>query len=646
MPKDPKTGLSKGYMFVEFSSPEQAEVAIKTADGIAMDKKHIIAVNAFDDIGKYANAPEEFKEPARESFVEKDHLRGWLLDERCRDQWVQMRGDEVSICWNNASVVYTSRSDPPEVAHARQNWTDSYVAWSPLGIYLATFHKRGIILWSGKMDEKGDQGKTRFPHPNVKLVDFSPNESHLVTWSHEPIITPKGEQHHIIVWDVRSGVQLRSFPVEPSSIKNEPTGPGARGAQPMKIDWPIFKWSHDDKYLARLSPGTISVYETPSMNLVDKKSIKVEGVVAFNWSPADHIISYWIPEAGNIPARVTLMKMPSREIVRTKNLFNVLDAKMFWQNAGDYLLVKVDRAKSKTKTVTNFEIFRLREKDIPVDVLEIRAEETVDEIFWEPKGNRFAMLTREGTTNAKLFVYFYEVQTAATAAPAAKAAETAAGGIKLLRKFEPKNVVNRVIWSPKGRYCVLAGVSKPQSPPLPGNLEFWDIDEMVLMNAGEHYMATDVEWDPTGRYVASSVSWWHFQNDTGFCIWSFAGQNLVRQNVATLKQFLWRPRPPTLLSKDQMKNIKKKLKDYSTVFDKVDAKAANQLSQEAADKMRRLWNEWQEYRARCAEDYERDYEARVELFGFDPDKPPQNEEEEALQEYVEEVVEEFEEIIS
>ena len=41
-----------------------------------------------------------------------------------------------------------------------------------------------------------------------------------------------------------------------------------------------------------------------------------------------------------------------------------------------------------------------------------------------------------------------------------------------------------------------------------GVLEFYDTSDVVCMNQGEHFMATDVEWDPTGRYVATSVSWW------------------------------------------------------------------------------------------------------------------------------------------
>ena len=41
-----------------------------------------------------------------------------------------------------------------------------------------------------------------------------------------------------------------------------------------------------------------------------------------------------------------------------------------------------------------------------------------------------------------------------------------------------------------------------------GVLEFYDTADVVCMNQAEHFMATDVEWDPTGRYVATSVSWW------------------------------------------------------------------------------------------------------------------------------------------
>ncbi len=45
-----------------------------------------------------------------------------------------------------------------------------------------------------------------------------------------------------------------------------------------------------------------------------------------------------------------------------------------------------------------------------------------------------------------------------------------------------------------------------------GQLEFWDVgdteDSVTLMNRQEHTMATDLEWDPTGRYVVTSISFW------------------------------------------------------------------------------------------------------------------------------------------
>ena len=41
-----------------------------------------------------------------------------------------------------------------------------------------------------------------------------------------------------------------------------------------------------------------------------------------------------------------------------------------------------------------------------------------------------------------------------------------------------------------------------------GQLEFWDTKDMTVMNTAEHSSATDLEWDPTGRYIVTSVSHW------------------------------------------------------------------------------------------------------------------------------------------
>jgi translation initiation factor 3 subunit B len=61
-----------------------------------------------------------------------------------------------------------------------------------------------------------------------------------------------------------------------------------------------------------------------------------------------------------------------------------------------------------------------------------------------------------------------------------------------------------------------------------GQLEFFNVDEFEIMNAGEHFMCTDIEWDPTGRYVATSVTSVH-QMENGFNIWSWNGHLLYRQ---------------------------------------------------------------------------------------------------------------------
>ena len=73
----------------------------------------------------------------------------------------------------------------------------------------------------------------------------------------------------------------------------------------------------------------------------------------FGWSPSDNVIAYWTPEDQNVPARVTLIQVPTRKEMCAKNLFSVADCKIHWQKSGDYLCVKVDRYAKKKEEKDN-----------------------------------------------------------------------------------------------------------------------------------------------------------------------------------------------------------------------------------------------------------------------------------------------------
>ena len=193
-----------------------------------------------------------------------------------------------------------------------------------------------MALWSGpKLDGPVGVNVLRFTHPGVKFIQFSPCENYLVTWSDEPLplrepFGPDDAGNHYVVWDLKSTQPLRTFPADHIQADGERTRPS----------WPVFKWSPDDAYVARCNVGqAIQIYELPSMGLLDKKSVKIEGVQDFEWCPMSEkdwdnkkkgkarevMFVYWQPEAQNQPARVNLMAIPSRTVVRAKNLYNVTD---------------------------------------------------------------------------------------------------------------------------------------------------------------------------------------------------------------------------------------------------------------------------------------------------------------------------------
>lgn len=459
------------------------------------------------------------------------------------------------------------RKNDVSVIESRPRWAETSVEWSPKGTYMATFHQQGIALYGGKRWAR----MQRFAHKDVKYIDFSPCENYIVTLSTSaPPQNPQDPQA-IVIWDVKTGERKRGFDINP--------GEQERG-------WPVFKWSQDDKYCGRLvvkknSEGEvedafISVYETPSMGLLDKKSLKIPQVRDFSWSPTDNVIAFWTPEVGERPARIALMSMPNREELTSKNLVRVVDCKLIWQKNGDHLCVGVERHnKRKTATSWSFCLFHMREKLIPCDIVELEEKTPLIHAEWEPLGTKLAIIHGEAP---RISCSVYDV---------------AEGKVTLLKCMERVNA-NRIFWSPRGRYLVMAGLGSMQ-----GVFEFIDTETMEMMNTGEHFMASECLWDPTGRYIITVVSFLRHQTDTGYYVWSHQGKLLQKFVIPKFYSLAWRPQPPSLLTPKEVRACEKNYKQYQSEFEAQDKMSMSKASEEQKAKRRDLLDRWEDFQERA-----------------------------------------------
>ena len=153
----------------------------------------------------------------------------------------------------------------------------------------------------------------------------------------------------------------------------------------------------------------------------------------------------------------------------------------------------------------------MREKDFPVEVVELK--DTVTDFSWEPKGERFALVSSSDPNlgnpgpgiTIKTDVSFYQQ-------------DRSKGDFRLLKTLSARTS-NTVRWSPRGRHVVLATVGSSSK----SELEFWDLDfntdetrregapwgsGIQHLGTADHYALTDAEWDPSGRYLATSASAW------------------------------------------------------------------------------------------------------------------------------------------
>merc|ERR1719253_1883281 len=285
-----------------------------------------------------------------------------------------------------------------------------------------------------------------------------------------------------------------------------------------------------------------------------------DGLQSFEWSPKEPILSAWIPEKNNAPARLQLIRMPSRQELAAKNLFSVRDATMHWHPEGRYLCVNAMRMSRTKKTGhTQLEIFRVMEKNVPVESVEI--EESVKSFHWENNGHRFCILTSDENGH-QLKSRFYNAQS----------------GCQEVASHELQGSgISTVQWAPAGQYFCMAAIPG-------GDMIFGQLDsnnKLDILHKDEHFLLTEILWDPSGRYLISAVTQAmatgiRYQTEAGYKMWSFQGRLLYQYSKEKLFQIFWRPHPPSLLSEKVQANVKTNLKSYSKRYDQMDEQHKDQ----------------------------------------------------------------------
>lgn len=123
-------------------------------------------------------------------------------------------------------------------------------------------------------------------------------------------------------------------------------------------------------------------------------------------------------------------------------------------------------------------------------------------------------------------------------------------------------------------------------------------------------------------------------------IWDFRGQEQQRHLIDRFKQFVWRPRPRSLLTKEQLRTIRKNLREYSRQFEEEDAAQESNVSAELIQARKRVLTEWNAWRARVRKELATEPSRRKSI----SNRPREEEQEEAV-ELIDELIEETVEVI-
>lgn len=576
-----QNGKMLGSCIIEYSDADKAREAAEKINNQEFFKGKNFLVCTNEEFSKLAHLNPKYEAP---NLITRDQLQAWLLDHRYREQFLVRTQDKHFLQWFDHIQKETESVFATKIFESKISKT----VWSRNGSYLVTLTEKGFSLYGGQSFEF----IAFFEHPQVKQVEFSPDERYILSFNGTAIDAPNSENY--IVWRVGTNEKIKVFKADQHET------------------WGAYKWNYNGQFLASCGDHQLRIFDLTTLK---RTPIKIQNVHNFEWAPHKNLIIVGANsphrekgQSAEVWGKIYLLDIKKGETLKVEQLkwktitWEFSSCRMHWDPSGQRVIVVFNKLKGK-KTSTVIQIGDLSVPTIPVEEHEFQDVKCVN---IDDNARRVAVVSidpsqkdvQSGTIrfNVELFRVEDELKG------------------KFLQKVGvlPERTLSHVLWSPNGTFFALVNTDKLSANI--GYLEFAFIKNAntveSIKNLKFPYMI-NAAWDPSGRCLITQSEKGHF------AIWTAYGESIYKDNFTDLSQLIWRPKPKVVLPAEIEKDINENLKKYSKMFEEEDYNILNKEKIEKEQKRKQKLDEFTAYLKKKRAQWEATKDERIRLLGFD-----------------------------
>jgi translation initiation factor 3 subunit B len=623
----------RGFAYLHFSRVDESEkfaLLWRTHPAIRPILQKDMIAYSYAQMKRLVGVPEECPSFGRDDFLEKRNFYSWVADDKgdnaFREQYViRYKGEkwhETEVYWFDDRVPRVHREvfyDGTREHDTGKTLTTSAIQWSSNGSFLASLSRHGVMLWGGpEMDLV-----RKCEHQMVNYVDFSPNETCLITCntstpadeaeesSRSSKSKKSGLEQKVIVWDLTHKRDHEMRPFGDTSVGL---------ALHLKVGawWPVIKWGADDRFFAHRSANTkstrfdkmrardlnqLSIYDGSTFVKVGKESFATPNLYDFAFSPTQDLLAFTTRASGKDMASLTIISLPGKEIVKTQTLGGAVSCALYWQSNGDYVAVKIVLKDHSSR------VGIMCVKDDGMPWILTGSMPKLAYFTWEPDSDRFAVLQNDNRLNPS----FPSASFFAVSPPKIT---------RILRLVEVERDLfraNGIHFAPMGGRAVISFIE----PQKMGHLIFVDLRTGRTVKR-THDEANFISWDQSGRYLATAscqpMGSTAAGDETGYIIWSFQGEQLDRRQIPRFYQFQWRQRPALEaleIKKPRVDELKGRMEGYKREFEKSDRDVRQKHQSKHIQRNVHKRARWAKLRKEFERRTKKTREEQIERFGLE-----------------------------